>query len=435
MNKPQKNFFICIAIMIVVVIVILVILAYLNKLLKSEEDEYEYYPIEEIEAGSELEQVSVRNSFYVVKNCINKFYTNYNLIYNNNSEKEEYIQAVYNMLDQDYIEYKNITLDNLETKLPAIKSEKTINITDMYVSEINQNVAIYLTNGKLKDISTSELVEFSMMLKVDMTNETYKIFLEDYLEEKYAEIKVGDTIQINCEDEIKNDIYNTFEFEEISDATYITDIFNTFKEDIMNDRTKVYKNLDNEYRTKRFETQEIFDDYVKNNMKNISLMKLSKYQKTEYEDYIQYTCIDDYGNYYIFNETSVMKFSIILDTYTVDIPRFIEKYNQSNDKTKVALNINKFITGINDGNYNYSYSILAESFKQNKYQNIEIFKQYIKQNLFDKNKVEFKEFSQQGSNYIYKIKISNEDGTEKKDMTIIMKLYEGTKFEMSFNIE
>lgn len=102
MNKPQKNFFICISIMIVVVIVILVILAYLNKLLKSEEDEYEYYPIEEIEAGSELEQVSVRNSFYVVKNCINKFYTNYNLIYNN-SEKEEYIQAVYNMLDQDYV--------------------------------------------------------------------------------------------------------------------------------------------------------------------------------------------------------------------------------------------------------------------------------------------------------------------------------------------
>ena len=38
-----------------------------------------------------------------------------------------------------------------------------------------------------------------------------------------------------------------------------------------------------------------------------------------------------------------MKYTVILDTYTIDLPEYIEKYNKANDQQKTAYCINKFM--------------------------------------------------------------------------------------------
>lgn len=171
------------------------------------------------------------------------------------------------------------------------------------------------------------------------------------------------------------------------------------------------------------------------NKNNIINNKLEKYTAEYLEDKkeYQYSCIDKNGKYFIIFEKDILDYSIFLDEYTVDIPQFIEKYNNSDIQKKVALNIDKFIKGINDKNYNYSYSVLADSFKKNKYPTISSFESDMKNQIFDNCSVEYSVFSQQGSNYSYRITLKS--GEESKSMNVIMKLGDGTNFEMSFSFE
>ena len=43
------------------------------------------------------------------------------------------------------------------------------------------------------------------------------------------------------------------------------------------------------------------------------------------------------GDYYIFNEKGAMNYELFLDTYTVDVPKVVETYNNSDDSKKVKL--------------------------------------------------------------------------------------------------
>ena len=92
-----------------------------------------------------------------------------------------------------------------------------------------------------------------------------------------------------------------------------------------------YNDLDDEYKKAKFADYNEFLNYVEINNKKYKSMSASKYSKNVYNNYNQYVCVDNNNNYYIFNQDKkdLTKFSLILDTYTVDIPQFIEKYEKS----------------------------------------------------------------------------------------------------------
>ena len=131
-----------------------------------------------------------------------------------------------------------------------------------------------------------------------------------------------------------------------------------------------------------------------------------------------------------------MEYTLLLDTYTVILPEFAEKYNKANDQGKVTLNINNFIQAINDENYNYAYNVLNETFKTNKFSSKSDFETQLKNNLFSNNKVEFVEYKVENGTHIYILNISdaNSENSNKISMTVIMQLGRGTDFIMSFSI-
>ena len=132
-----------------------------------------------------------------------------------------------------------------------------------------------------------------------------------------------------------------------------------------------------------------------------------------------------------------MNYKIILDTYTIDIPEFIEKYDNANVKEKAVLNTGKFMDAINDHDYNYAYNCLAQQFKDNKFNTLDTFKEYIKANLFDKNEFEFLEFNNEGEIFIFSIKVTdaNNNNNEEKILQVMMELGENRSFTISFNIK
>jgi len=422
------------AIIIVLILIIICILILIKNLNKVEEEEYNLSSDELIvkeEISSVLDNVSIRNDYYIVKKCVENYYYYYTLA--NNDIQNYYI--VYDMLDNQYIKHNNLTKENIATKLPEIE-DSIVNITNMYVSEQSTYISVYLVKGYLRNKQNSNITQFNLIVKLDAANGTFSIQLEDYILETYGTLNLGSSFSVKMVENIELNNNNSYQYKHISDEVYTEDLFNKFKEEIIYNPSIVYNRLDKEYREKRFETFENFNKYVKNNVKKIVIAKLDKYQINTEDNQVEYIFIDKNGKYYIFKETAVMNYSLILDTYTIDLPEFLEKYNEANTMEKVGYNIKKCIDAINDKNYMYVYNKLDETFKNNNYPTIEEFENIIKNNLFENNIVDSVSTINEGDIYVYKINIFNlPEKNNNKQMTIIMQLKEGTDFIMSFSFK
>ena len=439
-----KKIIMLLSVLLIIILITLVILIIYGKY----EKKYEYdsqtnnIPIEVV---STLEKVNVRNNYYMVKSCVEKFYqyltkTNineYRIIDEETQEYEEKVkkQAIYDMIDERYIQFKDITVDNIFEQIQPIE-ESTVIIEEMYVSQQDENMSSYIVYGKLRNNNTKEKTDFQLLIEVDMLNRTFKVIMQDYITTNIGKIEEDNTLNFDLEASIEKNTYNTFDYKNITDETYVTDLFNQYKDNMMNDYEEAYKRLNDEYSKKRFGTYQEFENYAKNRARESLEMQLSKYQVTNYEGYTQYTCIDENNNYYIFYVTGVMQYTVILDTYTIDLPQFTEKYNSSSDAEKVLLNIQKIFSAINDGDYNYVYNKLDNTFKQNNFPTLESFSNYIKQNFYENNSIGYSNYKTSGDLHIYEISITDKDNEANPTVTknFIMQLKDGTDFVMSFNV-
>lgn len=399
------------------------------------------------EIDSTIQRVSIRNNFYMIKSCVENFYTYYGKIYhtedyiaegsgeNIEEHKKESINAVYNMLDENYISYQKITLENLESKLSEINPLSVI-IKDMYVAQKDENMEVYFVYGNVRDIKTSAISDFSMMVKADMRNRTYKILLQNYVEEKYNNIQIEETIKIDLQDKIENNKYNTMDFESVSDATYVGDIIRTYKDNIKFNLEEVYNNLDSEYKEKRFENLESFKEYASEKAEEVKTLRVEKYQKERYDDYVQYVCLTNNGKYIIIREIAPMKYSLVLDIYTIDLPEFIAKYESVNNQKKVALNMEKIKEAINEKDYEYVYGKLNETLRNINFQNYNDFIADFASRFFEQNIFEYKNIEEGNNIYYITVLVKDKNNTSElgKNMKFVMRLLEDTNFEISYNI-
>ena len=423
-----------ILILIVLLILLLIAMVILLKCFKVREEKYVADPPIEIpqrEIETNLSKVTNVSNYYAVKSCVDKFYTYYAMSFENNS----YSENLYNILDTEYLTFKNITKDNILKQLPKINNS-VIDIENMYVSEQQNDMYIYIVDGALRETITSQITNFRIMINIDSSNRTFSVLLDDYIKSKYPKLNLNDKLTVNVSSIPIKGTDNLYEFNNISESTYVSDLFSKYKEEILFNTNFAYDNLDEEYRNKRFGSLEEFNKYVKSNVKNNVTMKVSKYNKTVNDGITQYVCLDQNGREYIFKETAVMDYKMILDTYTIDLPEFVEKYNNAQDNQKVLMNIQKVFEAINAGDYKYVYSILDDTFKQNNYAQLSNFEQYVKNNLYVNNTVGYKDYQKNGYIYVYNIQLTDATGVNSKiiKMKVVMALQQGTDFVLSFSI-
>lgn len=304
------------------------------------------------------------------------------------------------------------------------KSKKIIIICLLFIVIFVIALLLFILNKNNKTSNTEESINIEdKRYEVDKSNQK--------IDEKY----------INSQNQ-----GNRLEIKATTQERIIKEYLEHYKNDVLNFTDDAYESLDKEYREKKFGSIEEYKQYVSGNKSELEDIELSKYQEKEYDNYTEYICIDQYDNYYIFHVTNPGNYTLFLDTYTVDLTEFTEKYNKASEQEKVVLNINKVITALNAQDYKYIYSKLADSFKNNYFKDEESLKEYLVNNLFDKNIVEFEEFAREGTLYTYKIKLTkiiSEDEKEKyygknapmEYVNVVMQLNEGTDFVMSFSIE
>ncbi len=359
-------------------------------------------------------------------------------------------EAVYNELDPKYVKESNVTQDNVISKLlykeydfeENYRLRLSTNVTDMFYVEGDKGVNLYFVRGYIEDNIKHEKVDFNIIVELDKENKTYYILPQDYVEEKGLEnIQENDKYNFDIESIEPNESYNRFDYEIVSDEDIILDYFDKYKNYLLNDKEALYNVLDEEYRNKRFNGYDDFEEYINNNITSLWKAELEKYQAETKDDYVRYFCMDNEGRYYIFYQYYVGSFALMFDDYTVDMPEFVEKYNQADEQGKCILNIDRLFKAINNGDYKFAYSYLSEGFKDRYFGSEEEFANYIKENLFEKNRVEYKSFDEKSDNLfvyntvIYNADDENEDSDENVQISFIIKLGEKTDFELSFNIE
>lgn len=429
--------------MIVIILIIIVLLFGILFFIKTNNEEVTSGKKEqEVEyVQSTVKPINSNIQLFTVQSYIQSFIEQINVnnvIYYTGGEKIE--QSIiskwtYSLLSTEYIEKYSITEDNVYDYVSKIEEKLIFVPLKINVLEGKNNIK-YAIYGFTQTQTNEYKEELYFILNVDNINKTYSV-------EPVFGVESIDEIKLSEDDlVIEVNRYNSYKEKNISDEYICEQYLSMYKRLVLANTQESYNYLNEEYRNEKFNSLENYINYVTKNKSKIAQILLEAYSI----DDDKYILQDQWGNYYIFNIKGALDYDVILDTYTIDLPEFIEKYNNANSQEKVVLNINKIITALNAKDYKYIYSKLADSFKNNYFQNEEVLTEYLESNLFDNNEVEFEEFSQEGTIYTYKIKVTkiiSEDEEERyygknapsQYMNIVMQLNEGTDFIMSFSIE
>ena len=449
--KHIKVWITLLAIFIIICIILLVVL--LNT--KGSQEDLTNQYLEHIDAdnnpgfilnGLTPKKVNNENIYYTVENCIKQY-----INYNRNQEAE----AVYQILNKDYIEKKNITQKNLFTIVTPIQQEGKLSIKEMYELS-GVKYSYYYIKCRIDD------AEYFFNLNIDTANDSFDIKI--YQQSEYTSV-IQEKMQVTegIEKTISLNKYNKVNYSTLSEEEIVNNYLLDYVEKCLYNPQEAYETLDEQYRNLRFKAYNKFEEYIQENKKtlealdsnhrksyqdfnsyaeyekyiqSLEIVELDKFLVENHENYKTYTCLDDYGNYYIFNIYSVMNYDVLLDNYTIETQHFIEEYNQLSSQEKVMVNIDKYFKMINSKDYETSYSKLDETFRKNNFQSLNQYKQYLKNHFYEYNKIEYVECTQQANTYLYKIKISDATIAKSKEITatFVMQLKEGTDFVMSFSV-
>lgn len=432
MKEHKKIFISIIAIVILIIIIIAILLINLNKKkeLSNEEkteiqkEQEEYINTLENPAslvnGKKPELVKLENIYFNAKNSIDKYFS---------YVQEKNAEAIINVLDQEYKDKNGLNNNNILSSKILTNTKQNYIIEDMYSLEGEKYTIFYV---KLK--INNELIY--LIINIDFSNRTFSIIPS---EQKEYEDKINTVVegQTGKEKSIEPNNYNALEVSKLKDEDISNKYLMDFKEKMISYSDIAYSMIDEEYKQKKFPTLADFKKYIQDNMQNIQSTILAEYGIESKEDYKQYTCVDNHGNKYIFKATSAMKYTVLLDDYTVETDEYKEKYSKLNESNKISTNIEKFIKCINNKDYNQAYSFLDEGFKNNYFNNLNDFIKYIENNFYENNVLGKIDIQNEGNTFICKIPIKSGSGAGAKTMTktIFMELREGTNFVMSFNMQ
>lgn len=443
-------------IVFIILILIIIIIAMLLNSIKKEKEQHSNFSNDEGDFATiseEIQPVTDDTMYYTVANCIQNYINTVilNIEYNSKIAEDEiaYLEeetgkkvittekekanAIISILSKNYIEKNNITVNNIYNVI-TMKGEYIEADINKMVFKDGENIQVYGVYTTIQDIAVENAPKENkyFIVTLDKYNVTYSI-------EPIEDTKINDINDLNLDngiDSIEKNDYNVCTYNRTSQQNMAQKYISDYKNTVLANTRNAYMLLDEEYRNKRFGSIEEYEKYVLDNKDNIRKISLDKYQVIEKDGYKEYICIDTNNKYYIFKVTAVMEYTLLLDTYTVDLPEFIEKYDKAKENKKVALNIEKLKEAIDCGDYNYVYSKLNETFRVNNFATLESFKNYIKTNYPSSYEIEYGKSGNYGSNYTQVITITDINTGNKVDMkTIVMKLKEDRDFEMSFDID
>ena len=277
-----------------------------------------------------IDRINVNNSSYYGRDDNN----NYTIVVSN----EKINKNIYDLLSEEYIKDKEITTENLKSKVYTLEKKAMFVPLKMNVliNDVTEKYAVY---GFLTDIEYNFIREIYLYVNLDISNKTFSI--EPIENQKINNLDEIEIVNSNKTIE-KNDLNKVVEAK-VSDEFLCRKYIDYYKKILLSSPKLAYQYFDNEYKEKRFGNYDEFKKYIQDNKNNIIGINLKEYLVEYYDGYSEYVCKDKYGNLYIFDEKNILDYTIKLDTYTIPTEKFKETYNEAEDYKKVQMNIKQHI--------------------------------------------------------------------------------------------
>ena len=387
---------------------------------------------DEIKLNNILMYVQDRTEYFSIKNIYKKYVS-----YSESGMNKELLSQ----FSENYIKSKGINENNVKKIVnidtienPGLYGSYTCIINKMITSEINENQKIYLIYGKYILKSTSKIQDLNLMIIVNNNDNVYCIYPYEYMKEKgYDKYNIGQKVTLENIQITRND-YNQKEIVTKTDSELSSELMDDFNILLISDKREAYDKLNAQYKKQKFSDYTKFEEFLSNKKYIPTINQYRVYSKDDYTDYI---CTDQYNNYYIFRvQGGVMRYTVFLDNYTVELESFKENYDKSNDSGKIAIQTGKFKQMLNLKDYNAIYSKLNEKFKDNNFKTVSDLKKYLDEKIYNINSIEIQEIAQKDDYYVCNGVIKNQQNqNEQKNIVIAIKLISSNEFELSFSIE
>lgn len=435
--KKLKRLIIGLIICIIVIIVLIsIIIKTSNKNSEGHEGQFEQVDI----GKNGIPRTNNIKLYFTIDECINSYFK---MI-----EVNEW-EVVLSYLNEEYTKTNNIDKSNIMNKINKYNNYNSYRSYEMYDADGMNFYVKSKIDGKY----------CFFIVGLDLNNGTFDIcpINEDTFNKKIQENE-------NKDRTIAKKIYNFYRNEYINDEELSRKYYLDYIKLMATDPESAYSMLNEEYRKLKFVDINDFKTYINNNkdfllktykvetadssdfenfmaydeyINNNSYYKMEGYSVTYNNEYTQYICGNITGSNIVFNSYYPGSYEVYLDSYTCDLPQFLEKYNKSTKENKVAMNLEKIKGALNTKDYRYIYNKLDDTFKKNNFDSLDKLKEYFKNNFFEYNNFDYIEVKLNGN--LYSAKIFVEDTTknnpETKELNVIMRIDDGTNFVMSFSIE
>ena len=428
-TKKLKYLIIFSFIIIIAIIIAIIMLKIKNK----EEQKVQFTPRDEAGIAFQQSIELERYEFNYVTNAIQAYidYSNKNnsAYYGSEGKVIEENEILYELLSENYIKKNNITIQNIEKHIE--KYEEKMVFIPVHIKRIKrEDISIYIAEGIVENLNYGET---SVKRYVVYIEPSTMLFAIEPSKEKYEDMEN----KIQEIDKIEQKQYNKIKSTQVNAENIANKYFIDFKRLCLSAPEIAYQYFDEKYKEARFGDVENFKKYIEKNKEDIKKYAFNKYQSNIYQDYTEYICLDQYENYYIFNENKILDYTVKLDTYTIITDKFKTQYDKSDKQNKVMMNVDKWVQMINNRDYTAAFNVLDSNFRNNKFGDVEEFENYMRENYPLHYKAQYSDYTEENGTYTLDILLIDVTGkdNEQKQITAIMQLKDNYEFVMSFNVE
>ena len=256
MKNTIKKTIIILIILIIIISIIVVI--YKKKVMNNNDEKDQNFESESFEISNEegISKVTSDDQFYNVRDCV-QYYIDY--------INDKNYDAIYKVLEKNYINSNNITTKSLENSNIKLNGNQFI-ATNMNKIEKEIDISVYFVYGYLINSNDNNIFEEKQYTVIlDNSKDVFSIVPESLEKEDSYEY------DLDIEEDTE-DYYNEIEYKVYSEKEILTEYFNSYKNLAIRNPNKAYLLLDEEYRNKRFNNDE--QEYV-NYLKDMDIENIN----------------------------------------------------------------------------------------------------------------------------------------------------------------
>lgn len=433
----KKIKYIIVILIFIVAVLIGILLIHKSKIKRNES----IVNLSDIQVTKSMNSIGYKE-YFTVSNCISQYL---DVINKNNSSyysrdengnptlvvtSKQVAENIMGLISDEYKNTLNINESNIFSRITPLSEKNILTLTS--VKKLKEgNVIIYIAKGFTTKLNNEFLRDVNFIVNIDKFNYTFSI--EELQDNVDFENITRDSIE-----SIEKNKYNSYADYSVREEDTINKHISAYKKMMLAKPELAYEYLDEEYRNKRFGSIEKFYEYINRFQSQIETLSMKKYKINSYDDYKEYIIIDADGKYYRFRENGVMDYTVMLDVYTIDLPQYVQEFNNGDENKKVGLCIERFLQMVNAEDYESAYKLLDETYRQNNFDTLNKFTEYIQGNFnYANNLKSIDSLKKEGKYYIITVSIENAKFplTEPIQRSFVIRLEEGTSFKMSISLE